>query len=45
MRGAQLAPDGVAVLSTFDVTPHDLIAAIITDRGVAKSLTLNTYEN
>jgi methylthioribose-1-phosphate isomerase len=34
----QLAPDGVAVHNyAFDVTPHELIAAIITDRGVARA--------
>ncbi len=34
----QLAPDGVDVHNfAFDVTPHELIAAIITDRGVARS--------
>jgi methylthioribose-1-phosphate isomerase len=34
----QLAPDGVAVHNfAFDVTPNELIAAIITDRGVARA--------
>jgi methylthioribose-1-phosphate isomerase len=34
----QLGPDGVAVHNpAFDVTPHDLIAAIITDKGVARA--------
>src|SRR2546428_6064826 len=38
LRDAQLAPDGVAVHNfAFDVTPNDLIAAIITDRGVARA--------
>jgi methylthioribose-1-phosphate isomerase len=33
----QLAPDGVKVHNfAFDVTPNELIAAIITDRGVAR---------
>jgi methylthioribose-1-phosphate isomerase len=33
--GARLAPDGAAVWNpAFDVTPHQLIAGIITDRGV-----------
>lgn len=37
LRGAQLAPAGVVVHNpAFDVTPHDLITAIITDRGVAR---------
>jgi methylthioribose-1-phosphate isomerase len=34
----QLAPDGVEVHNfAFDVTPHEFIAAIITDRGVARA--------
>jgi methylthioribose-1-phosphate isomerase len=34
----QLAPDGVGVHNpAFDVTPNDLIAAIITDKGVARA--------
>jgi methylthioribose-1-phosphate isomerase len=38
VRDQQLAPDGVAVHNfAFDVTPNELIAAIITDRGVARS--------
>ena len=38
VRDEQLAPDGVAVHNfAFDVTPNELIAAIITDRGVARS--------
>jgi methylthioribose-1-phosphate isomerase len=33
--GAQLAPHGVRIWNpAFDVTPHDLIAGIITDRGI-----------
>lgn len=33
----QLAPDGISVQNpAFDVTPHELIAAIITDKGVAR---------
>src|SRR5436309_191358 len=33
--GAQLAPDGAAVWNpAFDVTPHHLIAGIITERGI-----------
>jgi methylthioribose-1-phosphate isomerase len=35
--GRQTAPDGVAVYNpAFDVTPHDLIAGIITERGVIR---------
>ncbi|MGH9941485.1 MAG: S-methyl-5-thioribose-1-phosphate isomerase [Pyrinomonadaceae bacterium] len=37
LREQQLAPSGVGVHNpAFDVTPNDLIAAIITDRGVAR---------
>lgn len=37
IRDQQLTPDGVAVRNfAFDVTPNELIAAIITDRGVAR---------
>ena len=38
MRDHQLVPEGVDVHNfAFDVTPNELIAAIITDRGVARS--------
>lgn len=38
LREHQLAPDGVEVHNfAFDVTPNELIAAIITDRGVARA--------
>jgi methylthioribose-1-phosphate isomerase len=38
VRDHQLAPDGVEVNNfAFDVTPNELIAAIITDRGVARA--------
>jgi len=34
----QLAPDNIGVQNpAFDVTPNDLIAAIITDFGVARA--------
>ena len=37
IRENQLAPDGVTVSNpAFDVTPNHLIAAIITDKGVAR---------
>jgi methylthioribose-1-phosphate isomerase len=37
IRDQQLGPDGVAVHNpAFDVTPHHLISAIITDQGVAR---------
>ena len=38
MREHQLTPDGVEVHNfAFDVTPNEMIAAIITDRGVARA--------
>jgi methylthioribose-1-phosphate isomerase len=38
IKDNQLAPDGVAVRNpAFDVTPNDLITAIITDRGIARA--------
>jgi len=38
MREQQLGPDGVEVHNpAFDITPNHLIAAIITDRGVARA--------
>ena len=37
VREQQLAPAGIEVHNpAFDVTPHDLIAAVITDKGVAR---------
>ena len=34
---AQIAPTGAAIWNpAFDVTPNELIAAIITDKGVAR---------
>ncbi|HYG80390.1 MAG TPA: S-methyl-5-thioribose-1-phosphate isomerase, partial [Pyrinomonadaceae bacterium] len=37
IRDQQLAPEGVSVANpAFDVTPGELVAAIITDRGVAR---------
>ncbi len=37
IAGVRLAPEGVAVINpAFDVTPHDLISAIITERGIAR---------
>jgi methylthioribose-1-phosphate isomerase len=37
MAGKQLTPDGIQVENpAFDVTPHRYIAAIVTERGVAK---------
>src|SRR5712692_331771 len=46
VRDQQLAPDGVAVHNfAFDVTPNELIAAIITDRGVARSPYLESLKS
>jgi len=37
LAGVQLAPPGVKVWNpAFDVTPHELIAAIITERGIIR---------
>jgi methylthioribose-1-phosphate isomerase len=41
----QLAPDGVGVRNpAFDVTPNDLINAIITDKGVARAPYVNSLQ-
>lgn len=41
----QLAPDGVGVQNpAFDITPNELIAAIITDRGVARAPYLSSLQ-
>lgn len=38
IREIQLAPEGIDVSNpAFDVTPHDLIAGIITEKGVARA--------
>ena len=38
IRDQRLAPEGIAVHNpAFDVTPHEFIAAIITDKGVARA--------
>jgi methylthioribose-1-phosphate isomerase len=35
-KGKQITPKGIATFNpAFDVTPHDLVTAIITERGVA----------
>jgi len=37
LAGKQIAPDGVQVENpAFDVTPHSYVAAIVTERGVAR---------
>jgi methylthioribose-1-phosphate isomerase len=36
--GVRMVPDGVGVFNpAFDVTPHEFVTAIITDRGIAKA--------
>jgi methylthioribose-1-phosphate isomerase len=43
--GVQTAPTGVAVYNpAFDVTPAELIAAIVTDRGVVRPVTSTTIK-
>jgi methylthioribose-1-phosphate isomerase len=38
LAGTRLVPEGVPVLHpAFDVTPHRLVAAIITERGIARA--------
>jgi methylthioribose-1-phosphate isomerase len=38
IAGRRMVPEGVPVLHpAFDVTPHDLVSAIITERGVARA--------
>ncbi len=45
IREHQLGPDGVAVHNpAFDVTPNQLITAIITDRGVARAPFLDSLK-
>ena len=40
--GRQTAPDGVAVYNpAFDVTPHELIAGIVTEKGLIRPVTTN----
>jgi len=46
VRDHQLTPDGVEVHNyAFDVTPNELIAAIITDRGVARAPYIETLRS
>jgi methylthioribose-1-phosphate isomerase len=46
IRNQQLSPDGVGVHNfAFDVTPNELISAIITDRGVARSPYVESLRN
>jgi methylthioribose-1-phosphate isomerase len=44
--GRQTAPDGVAVYNpAFDVTPHELIAGIVTERGVIQPVNAATVRH
>jgi methylthioribose-1-phosphate isomerase len=44
--GHQLAPDGVDVQNpAFDVTPNELITAIITDKGIARAPYIDSLRN
>jgi methylthioribose-1-phosphate isomerase len=37
IAGRQIAPDGIAVYNpAFDVTPHELVTAIVTERGIVR---------
>ena len=37
MRGQRIAPEGIDVAHpAFDVTPPELVTAIVTERGVAR---------
>lgn len=37
IEGVRVAPEGIAVANpAFDVTPHDLVSAIVTERGIAR---------
>jgi methylthioribose-1-phosphate isomerase len=46
IREQQLAPDGVNVHNpAFDVTPHQFITAIITDKGVARPPYVTSLKN
>lgn len=46
MKEIQLAPDGIDVSNpAFDVTPNDLIAGIITEKGVARAPYTESLKN
>jgi methylthioribose-1-phosphate isomerase len=46
IRDHQLGPDGVNVHNpAFDVTPHQFITAIITDKGVARPPYVKSLKN
>ena len=38
IKGQTLVPPGIAVANpAFDITPNELVSAIVTERGIAKS--------
>ena len=38
IRGVRIAPDGVDVINpSFDMTPHEYVSGIITEKGVASA--------
>ena len=44
LEGKKIAPDGVKGLyPCFDITPPELVSAIITDRGIFDSSKINNY--
>ena len=46
VAGARLAPDGAAVWNpAFDVTPHELIAGIITEKGIIRPPYVETLKH
>jgi methylthioribose-1-phosphate isomerase len=46
LRGTRVAPEGVHVANpAFDVTPHEYVTAIITERGIARPRYSETLYN
>src|SRR5207253_8541063 len=46
VRDIQLAPEGIEVANpAFDVTPNELVAAIITEKGVARAPFTESLKN
>ncbi|MFN7930095.1 MAG: S-methyl-5-thioribose-1-phosphate isomerase [Blastocatellia bacterium] len=46
VKGAQLTPDGITIANpAFDVTPNRYVAAIITERGVARASYEESLQN
>ena len=45
MKGDRIAPEGVQGLyPCFDITPPELVSAIITDRGIFEPAKISTYK-